>query len=401
MASIESVRRTSGGAGRIAVALAALALVSGCGGSGAESDNETAAQILVTGANIATVELQRLESGVSFTGELVPSEVVDVIARFDGDLQAVLVREGQHVRKDQPLARYKPHELREALQAARASVQAAEADVAAAESAQRRARRLLDAGAAAPAALESAEAQLKAAQARRQSAQARLAVAEEDAAKLDVPSPIEGSVSRTYVHAGDRTAVGDKLMTLVDTRVLELEATVPSEALASVQPGTRIEFGVDAFPGERFSGRVDRLNPTTDPGTRQVRVYTRVPNPDGRLVGGLFASGRIIRSERDSAVTAPVATLRMEGSRQVVYRLDGGVAERVPVDTGLVDEEHGRVELLGDVAPGDSLLTGVVPGLRPGATVRILESADSTVTSNTTTRARVAEGDAAPAAGGK
>jgi membrane fusion protein, multidrug efflux system len=406
-AVIEQARRTFGGRQRgegtipAAVLLASLLASSGCGGNAADSEGRDSSQVLVTGANIATVETRRLESGISFTGELVPSEVVEVIARFDGDLEAVLVREGQHVRQGQPLARYKPRELRDALQAAQASVQAAEADVTAAESAQRRAKRLLDAGAASPAALETAEAQLKAAQARWRSAQAQLAIAEENEAKLDVPSPIDGIVSRTYVHSGDRTAVGDRLMTLVDTRLMELEATVPSEALANVQPGTRIEFGVDGFPGEKFTGRVDRLNPTTDPGTRQVRVYTRVSNPDGRLVGGLFASGRIIRSELDSAVTAPVATLRMEGTQQVVYRLQNGVAERLPVQTGLVDEEHGIVELRGAVAPGDSLLTGVVPGLRPGAAVRILQSSDSTVTSGTGTRDEVAARETGQASGGK
>jgi membrane fusion protein, multidrug efflux system len=179
-------------------------------------------------------------------------------------------------------------------------------------------------------------------------------------------------VSRVLVHSGDRTAVGDRLMTIVDTRTMELSVTVPSEALSRVQPGTPIEFHLDAFPGETFSGRVDRINPTTEPGTRQVRVYTRLPNPDGKLVGGLFASGRIIRAAKEQAIAAPLAALRQEGGSQVVYRIRQGTAERLPVQTGIVDEVAGVAELLGGVVPGDSLLTGVLPGLRPGARVRIL-----------------------------
>ncbi len=199
--------------------------------------------------------------------------------------------------------------------------------------------------------------------------------AQEDAERLDVPSPIAGWVSRVAIHAGDRTLAGDPLFQIVDTDTLELSATVPSEALARVRPGAPIRFRVDAFPGEVFRGQVNRVNPTTEPGTRQLKVYTRVPNPDGRLVGGLFASGRVVDQVRADATAAPVAVVRKEGSEQVVYRLRSGRAERVAVTLGLVDDELGLCELLGEIAPGDSLLTGILPGLRAGAQVTVLAGA--------------------------
>jgi RND family efflux transporter MFP subunit len=176
------------------------------------------------------------------------------------------------------------------------------------------------------------------------------------------------------VHSGDRVAIGDRLMVIVDTRTLELSATVPSEALGRVGQGTPIQFRVDAFPGEVFTGVVDRLNPTTEPGTRQVRLYMRLPNPDGRLIGGLFASGRVIDTVREKTAAAPMAALRQEGQEKVVYRLDGGHVRRVAVRTGLVDEETGLVELIGSVAPGESLLVGVQPGLKDGLRVRFVQS---------------------------
>jgi RND family efflux transporter MFP subunit len=204
-------------------------------------------------------------------------------------------------------------------------------------------------------------------------------------------------VSRVLVHSGDRTAVGDRLMTIVDTSTMELSVTVPSEVLADVQPGTPIEFHVDAYPGETFTGRVDRINPTTDPGTRQVRVYTRLPNPNGKLVGGLFASGRIIRAIVERAHAAPVAALRNEGGEQVVYRLRNGTAERLAVRTGIVDESRGIAGLEGSLVPGDSLLTGVLPGLRPGARVRVLAG----TASGNGTRSSAPAAGAAPAPAGR
>lgn len=380
---------------RLIFGVAALTL---CGAGCAKRGTDTAPvtpQVLVSAGNVVRAEARRLEGGTTFTGELVPAEVVEVMARFDGDLETVLVREGQAVRRGQPLARYRPRDVKDAWESAEAGLKAAQSDLEAAQNAERRQERLLAAGAAAPSELELAQSQRKAAEARLRTMQAQHNLAQENALEAEVPSPISGAVSAAIVHSGDRTAVGDKMFTLVDTRVMELSATVPSEALSRVQKGTAIEFHLDAFPGEKFTGVVDRVNPTTEPGTRQVRVYARVENRDRRLVGGLFASGRVLSAVRERATAAPAATLRQEGGEPVVYRVRGGVAERIAVRTGLIDEAAGFVELLGGIAPGDSLLMGVVPGLRPGALVRVLAAKAAPAGAATPDAA------AAPAAAGK
>jgi RND family efflux transporter MFP subunit len=353
-----------------------IAGLSGCSRQNAESKtNAPEAQVLVAASDVARAETRRLESGVTFTGELSPGEIVQVNARFDGDLESVRVREGERVQQGTPLAVYRPRDIHDQLQAAEAELLSAQAVRLSAQNGERRAQRLLAAGAAAPSDLEAAQAQRAAAEARVRAAEAYRNTAKENADRLDVPSPITGWVSKVFCHGGDRTAIGDPIAQVVDTRVLELSATVPADALARVQPGTPIRFRVDGFPGEVFTGEVGRLGPTTEPGTRQVRIYMRLPNPDGRLVGGLFASGRVVDSVREQAVAAPVAALRTEGTASVVYRLSQGHAKRIPVTVGLIDEEAGAVELIGEVSPGDSLLTGVLPGLRDGAAVRVLAPA--------------------------
>jgi RND family efflux transporter MFP subunit len=349
-----------------------LAIGSGCA---KQSDGEEAAQdpeLVVNSKEVVTVSTQRVESGITFSGELRPMEIVEIKAKFDADLDAVLVREGQRVRRGTSLARYRRGEIEDEGKAAAAEVTAARAALVAAENAARRTRKLLEAGAAAPQDLESAEAQLEAARARLEAAEARRNVASDHAIDLDVPSPLDGWVSRVLVHGGDRVAIGDPMLTLVDTSELELSATTPAEALAQVTVGTEIAFEVDAFPGERFTGAISRINPTTEPGTGQIRLYTRLPNPEGRLVGGLFATGRVVVEAKDDALAAPVSVLRQEGDETVVYALNGGHARRVPVHLGLRDQGAGTVELIGDLAPGDSLLLGILPGVRDGIRVRRL-----------------------------
>ncbi len=353
----------------------------GCGSAASEKKIEAARKaaaeqaVLVNVVDVNVATRRRLESGISFTGELKPTDEVKVTARFDGDLQDIFVREGSRVRRGQSMAAYNPRDVQNDRAAAEAGLLAAKSALVSAENTARRAKRLLDAGAAAPADLEAAEAARSAAEAQVRAATSQSELAADNAARLAVPAPITGSVSQVFVHAGDRPGIGDPLFTLVRTDTLELSATLPSESLGRVQRGTPIVIRVDAFPGESFTGVVDRINPATEPGTRQIRIYTRVPNTDGRLVGGLFASGRVVDQAKDDAVTASVDVLRREGGDQVVYRLRGGIASRTVVQTGLLDEERGMTELIGAIAPGDSLLSGIVPGLRDGVKVRLIEEA--------------------------
>ncbi len=359
--------------------LLALTVATGCGSAASDKKIEAARKaaaeqaILVNASDVTTAVRRRLESGISFTGELKPMDEVKMTAHFDGDLQSVFVREGTHLRKGQSMAVYNPREVRNLKSAAEAGLLAAKSALVSAQNAERRARKLLDAGAAAPSDLEAAAAARTAAEAQVRASMAQSELADDNADRLAVPAPIGGWVSQVFVHTGDRTAKNDPLFTVVRTDTLELSATIPSEALGRVHRGTPIIIRVDAFPGESFGGVVDRINPATEPGTRQIRIYTQVPNTDGRLVGGLFASGRVIDQTRSDAIAAPVSVLRREGVDQVIYRLQEGVASRTVVQTGLLDEEQGITELIGAVEPGDSLLSGVVPGLRDGARVRVIK----------------------------
>jgi membrane fusion protein, multidrug efflux system len=356
-----------------------LVAAAGCGSAASEKRIEAARKaaaaqaILVNPADVTAAARRRLESGISFTGELKPTDEVKMTAHFDGDLESVFVREGMHVRKGESMAVYNPRDVQNVKSAAEAGLLAAKSAFLSAQNAQRRARKLLEAGAAAPSDLEAAEAALAAAEAQVRASAAESELADDNADRLAVPAPISGWVSQVFVHTGDRTAKNDPLFTVIRTDTLELSATIPSEALGRVHRDTPIIIHVDAFPGESFDGVVDRINPTTEPGTRQIRIYTRVPNTGGRLVGGLFASGRVVDQFKDDAVTASVSVLRREGADQVVYRLQGGVASRSVVQTGLLDENQGFIELIGAVQAGDSLLSGVVPGLRDGARVRVIK----------------------------
>jgi multidrug efflux pump subunit AcrA (membrane-fusion protein) len=137
-----------------------------------------------------------------------------------------------------------------------------------------------------------------------------------------------------------------------------------------------VSFTVNGYPGRTFTGRVTRVNPTADPATRQVRIVISIPNAEGRLVGGLFATGRVA-SESKTGMIAPATAVDSRSSTPAVFRIKGGKVERVPVQLGVRDDASERVEIRSGVQVGDTLLVGAAQGITPGTVVNVSTPSDT------------------------
>jgi membrane fusion protein, multidrug efflux system len=185
-----------------------------------------------------------------------------------------------------------------------------------------------------------------------------------------VVAPSNGIVERRMVNPGEHVNRNASMFTLVRGDVLELAAAVPERAAQSVQPGQTVRFTAD---GSQFEGRVARISPSVDPGSRSVTIYVQVPNADGRLRAGAFASGRIVSRVVDGALVVPASAIRegREGGPQVVYRVVDGKIDVAEVTTGLKDEAQGLVQVLDGVEQTDQVVVGNVGILGKGMSVRM------------------------------
>jgi membrane fusion protein (multidrug efflux system) len=132
-----------------------------------------------------------------------------------------------------------------------------------------------------------------------------------------------------------------------------------------------VMFRVEGYEDRLFAGRIARISPATQPGTRSILVYAVLPNRDGILKGGVFAKGQLTVSKRAAAVVVPLAAVRDETGQAFVWRVDGGRLARVPVQVGLKGEDDGVVEIAAGLAPGDKVVTAGPAGLHDGQKVRI------------------------------
>jgi len=346
----------------VPAALAAV-LVVGCGAKDADHSAARAAEeasveaVLLAPTDLTTATRFDLATGVPVSGTLTAGWEARITSPFDDVVEDVLVREGQRVTKGQVLARFRHDILETAAASAAAQLKSSTADY-------ERQRNLLAEGAVSQRDLEAAEAAWRAAQAQDASARKRL----DDAT---VRAPGAGAVTERHVQSGSRVKAADPLFVVADTHELEFEASVPSEYVRLVRPGAPVRLDVTGFEAGTIRGRVARVNAQADPATRQVKVYVHVPNGDGRLVAGLFASGHVVTREARKVLAVPSAAVRHDGDAAFAWVVVGGKLERRAIRPGLRDEARDRVEVLEGLAEGDSVVTGPTEGFEPGRPARV------------------------------
>jgi multidrug efflux pump subunit AcrA (membrane-fusion protein) len=130
-----------------------------------------------------------------------------------------------------------------------------------------------------------------------------------------------------------------------------------------------VVFDVRGY-AQPFEGRLERIAPRTDSVTRQLPIYVSIPNTSGKLVGGLFAEGRVVTQSADGLVV-PVNAVNTSGATPWALRVVDGRTERVDVTLGLRDPRTERVQVTGGLGEGDVLLRGAAQGIAPGTAVEL------------------------------
>ncbi|MEP6573162.1 MAG: efflux RND transporter periplasmic adaptor subunit [Gemmatimonadota bacterium] len=353
--------------------MALLLLASGCKQKAPDTAAATPADqgIQVGRENVVIVEPQKLTTGPALSGTLSAERTAQVRAEVAGAVTAMYVEQGQSVSRGALLARIDDTSIRDTYLSARSAMNSAQSSLDLAKRNAERSATLAKAGAIADRDLESARQTETSADATLADTRARLATAEKQLSKTEVRAPIGGIVSERPASAGDVLLVGGALLTIVDPSSMRFEASVPAERLATLKVGTPVDFSVSGYEKRTFSGRIERINPSVDPATRQVRLYVSIPNAGQPLVAGLFAEGRVATDSK-TAIALPASAVDERGTSPTVLRLRASKVERVAVQLGVRDEIAERVEIRSGIQVGDTILVGTAQSVSEGATVRLV-----------------------------
>jgi Cu(I)/Ag(I) efflux system membrane fusion protein len=172
---------------------------------------------------------------------------------------------------------------------------------------------------------------------------------------LTLVSPVSGFVVEKTVLAGQRVMAGDPLYRVADLRLVWVEGEVFEQDLAAVQAGQTVAAEFEAFPGERWTGRISYVYPTLTPETRTARVRVEISNADLRLKPGMYATLLVRGSGRANALSVPRSAVLATGERYLVFvkRTDGKLEPR-PVTIGMSTSD--RVEVREGLTAGDTVV---------------------------------------------
>jgi len=172
-----------------------------------------------------------------------------------------------------------------------------------------------------------------------------------------VRAPASGLVMKRMAGLeGMAVRPGMELFHIADLSSLWLSVEVFEDQLSWLREGSEAEIELAYFPGERFRGKVRFVEPQVAEKTRTVGLRVEVPNRDGRLRAGMYATVRFDPVVRPDAVSVPSRAVLRTGERDlVVVALGGGRFE--PREVKLGAEGDGRVEVLSGLAAGEEIVT--------------------------------------------
>jgi membrane fusion protein (multidrug efflux system) len=239
----------------------------------------------------------------------------------------------------------------------------------------------------------TSEASLDTARTKRDTAQAAANKIEAVIAQKTIKAPVSGRLGIRKVERGQYVSAGMTLVTLQALDPMRADFPLPEQAIGKLRVGQRIEIAVDAFPGKVFKGTIESLDARVAQDTRTLLVRGSLPNPQRKLLPGMFANVTVLVGEPRPVVTVPrtAVTYSLYGDSLYVVKAaeaadkDKGasgqaaaspaagerklVAERRFVKTGQARDD--RVAIISGIQPGDEVVTTGQLKLNPGGAIRI------------------------------
>ena len=320
--------------------------------------------------DVAAIGARALSVSLPLSGSLAPLNQATIKAKVSGEIRETTVQEGQQVSSGQVLLRLDAADQRARLTQQQAMLDEAQARLSMASKNEANSQALLKQKYISQTAYDTTQNSVDLARASVKSAAAMVEIARVALADTVIRAPMAGIVSKRHVQAGEKVAPDMPVYTIVNLAQLTLEAPVPSAEIPRIKIGQEVRFKVDGFGARDFSGKVARINPTTESGSRAMLVYIAVDNGDGALRGGMFAKGSIVTERSSVAPMVPLTALRTEKHGTVVYAVvDNKVVEQA-VTLGLRNEDEGYAEVKDGLAPGTRVIVARLDGVKPGHGVR-------------------------------
>ncbi|GAB2846106.1 efflux RND transporter periplasmic adaptor subunit [Hymenobacter ruber] len=342
--------------------LTAATALNGCSSSEA-SDTSAAAEKPAATAEIrydaVRVTATQPAQALSLPGELESYYQTDIFPRVSSYVRTLHADIGDHVRQGQVLAELDAPELTAALSEALSKVKTAEATFSASRGSFRRLRQTARTpGAVSPLNLDEARTRTATDSLGVVAARAHYQAAGQMASYLRITAPFAGVITERRLAAGAFVGPGGQaavpLFKLQQIDRLRLRLAVPEAYVGDIKAGGPVQFNVRPFPGQNFTGHVNRVAGNVTPGTRSEVIEIDIANPKEQLKPGMYAAASLPIKSPKTSLYVPKSAVVTTAERTYVIRVAAGKTELVDVQKG--DENAGQVQVFGPLQAGDVVL---------------------------------------------
>lgn len=355
----------TGGVAALIIAGIAVVVVSRAKSGSDADDKKNEVALEFTQQEVVRPQEVALPIRIEFSGPLVAPRTAVVRAKAAGTLVSLSVAEGSRVRAGQPLGAIDLSDLQTRVTDRSAAVDAAQAAFTEADRQHQANISLAAQKFISPTALQSSQARLDAASANLRSAQAQLATTRIGMREANLVAPISGVVAKRNVVPGEKLSLEQPILSIVDLGELELAGAVGTHEVSRLAPDMPVEVRVEGVD-KPLAGRVARIAPAAEPGTRSIGVTVALANPDEKLRAGQYALARVVLPDGATRLTLPALAIVKGSGQDQVWVLDNGTLARRSVTTGRRDEAQGLVEVTTGVTATTQVLSTRFDNLREG-----------------------------------
>ena len=298
---------------KITVAAVALASLGGTAWFYQRADGKEAPQY-----KTAALTRGSLKSTVSATGTLQAVRTVQVGTQVSGQVSQIYADFNDHVKKGELLARIDPTLQQQAVQDAEAQVEKAQATLTAAQEDYTRNQSLFDARVLTAQEFETSKSNFSVQTAAVKSAQIALDRAKQQLSYTSIYSPIDGVIVERNVDVGQTVAASLSAPQLFlianDLSEMQILASVDESDIGQIKDNQPVQFTVQSYPGQQFSGTVKqvRLQSTTTDNVVNYTAVVAVKNDGGKLLPGMTATVAFTTASATDVLTVPSAALRIK-----------------------------------------------------------------------------------------
>jgi len=315
-----------------------------------------------------TVTKQSWQPKIASVGTVRSVQGVDITGETAGIVKEVLVVSGETVKAGQVLLRLNTDTDESQLHALKASAALAKINF-------DRDNKQFEIQAVSQAVLDASDAELK---------RCTAAVAQQEAviAKKNISAPFDGRVGVCAVNVGQYLNPGEMIVTLQKLDAVYLDFYLPQQDVSRIAVGQDVTVSCDTAPGRVFAGKVSAVDPKVDAATRNVLVQATVPNEDGVLLSGMFATVDVDAGNLVENLTIPQAAVLFNpyGETVFIVRDKGHDDKGAPILTAVqtfvtTGESRGdQIAVLTGLKENDLIVSSGQHKLRNGSVIVINNS---------------------------